>query len=285
MQENLEEIVTLAEIADIVEVSRRQLERIFKTYTGMTPKKYYTDLRLARAYALFSETNMSVVEVAMATGFGDALQPVAPVSRQIRQFPQHLQEKLGRHRTRRTNGAALTGPRRPLFAVGHPDVLDLGRRVAGRRAPRPRRRSSRAPRPLLTQVRLRLPAEASRSRRTDRSTRSDQTASTSRWPASVRRQFGMRAGQDVHHARRARPRFRAPGRNPSPPAGRARTATRITAVAHRDRRAPSATRAPAAAPRRGKARRSRRRVRSSPAPRRGSARRAPAPSYLSAQAA
>lgn len=72
MQENLEEIVTLTEIAELVQVSRRQLERIFKTYVGMTPKKYYTDLRLARAYALFSETNMTVVEVAMATGFADA---------------------------------------------------------------------------------------------------------------------------------------------------------------------------------------------------------------------
>lgn len=72
MQENLEDIVTLSEIADVVQVSRRQLERIFKTYVGMTPKKYYTDLRLARAYALFSETNMTVIEVAMATGFGDA---------------------------------------------------------------------------------------------------------------------------------------------------------------------------------------------------------------------
>lgn len=80
MQENLEETISLSEIADLVQVSRRQLERIFKTYVGMTPKKYYTDLRLARAYALFSETNMTVIEVAMATGFGDT----SSLSRQFR---------------------------------------------------------------------------------------------------------------------------------------------------------------------------------------------------------
>ncbi len=69
MRENAEDPLTLDEIAAELDISRRQLERTFKTHLGATPKQYYNNLRVERAYALLSETEMTVLDVAIATGF------------------------------------------------------------------------------------------------------------------------------------------------------------------------------------------------------------------------
>ena len=69
MEANLEEPLSLDEIADLVGVSRRQIERLFKRYVGEVPTKYYLDMRLRRARSLLLQTAMSVMEVAVACGF------------------------------------------------------------------------------------------------------------------------------------------------------------------------------------------------------------------------
>jgi AraC family transcriptional regulator, carnitine catabolism transcriptional activator len=74
MQENLEEPIDISELADHVQTSRRQLERLFKRYVNMTPNQFYYDLRISRAHALLNETNLSVTEIAMATGFNTTAQ-------------------------------------------------------------------------------------------------------------------------------------------------------------------------------------------------------------------
>ena len=74
MEENLEEPVDISELAEHVQTSRRQLERLFKKYVQMTPNQFYFDLRVSRAHALLNETNLSVTEIAMATGFNSTSQ-------------------------------------------------------------------------------------------------------------------------------------------------------------------------------------------------------------------
>ena len=74
MEENLEEPVDISELADHVQTSRRQLERLFKKYVLMTPNQFYFDLRVSRAHALLNETNLPVTEIAMATGFNSTAQ-------------------------------------------------------------------------------------------------------------------------------------------------------------------------------------------------------------------
>ncbi len=74
MHENLEEPLDISEIAKIVQISRRQLERLFQKYVEVSPVQFYIELRVARAYALLSETEMTVAEIAAATGFGSATQ-------------------------------------------------------------------------------------------------------------------------------------------------------------------------------------------------------------------
>ena len=70
MQLHLEEPLNVETIAGEVEISKRQLERSFVQHTGLSPRRYYTDMRLSRAYSLLSETDLPIAEIAAATGFG-----------------------------------------------------------------------------------------------------------------------------------------------------------------------------------------------------------------------
>ncbi len=70
MQTNLEDPLSVEDIATEVGISKRQLERSFTQHTSLSPRRYYTDMRLARAYSLLSETDLPIVEIAAATGFG-----------------------------------------------------------------------------------------------------------------------------------------------------------------------------------------------------------------------
>lgn len=72
MEQNLEEPLSSDEIAVRVGVTKRQLERLFHSYLKTTPKRFYIDLRLERAQKLLLQTSMSVLEVAIATGYVSA---------------------------------------------------------------------------------------------------------------------------------------------------------------------------------------------------------------------
>jgi transcriptional regulator GlxA family with amidase domain len=50
-------------------MSTRQLERLFRRYLNRSPKRYYMETRLARARNLLMQTEMSIIEVALASGF------------------------------------------------------------------------------------------------------------------------------------------------------------------------------------------------------------------------
>jgi AraC-like DNA-binding protein len=60
--------LTFAHRADLG-ISTRQLERLFGKYLNTSPKKYFMEMRLERARHLLLQTEMSVIEVAVACGF------------------------------------------------------------------------------------------------------------------------------------------------------------------------------------------------------------------------
>jgi transcriptional regulator GlxA family with amidase domain len=72
MESNLEELVGLDDLASLVGISRRQLERLFKKYLDCVPRRYYLDLRLKKARQLLLQTDKSIAEVAIACGFVSA---------------------------------------------------------------------------------------------------------------------------------------------------------------------------------------------------------------------
>lgn len=72
MEANIEEPISLDELAEHVGVSRRQLERVFQKYLQCVPTRYYLELRLTRARQLLLQTSMPIVNVALACGFVSA---------------------------------------------------------------------------------------------------------------------------------------------------------------------------------------------------------------------
>lgn len=74
MNAAIEEPLEMGKVAAQAGISRRQLERLFSQYVGVTPAQFYIELRVSRAHALLTETAMSVAEIAVATGFGSSSQ-------------------------------------------------------------------------------------------------------------------------------------------------------------------------------------------------------------------
>lgn len=69
MENNIETPLSLPSIADQCELSLRQIERLFHKYRSVTPSQYYLSLRLMHAKQLLLNTNHSVIDISIATGF------------------------------------------------------------------------------------------------------------------------------------------------------------------------------------------------------------------------
>jgi len=69
MENNIEAPLSLPAIADKCKLSLRQIERLFHKYRDLTPSQYYLSLRLMHARQLLLNTNSSVIDISIATGF------------------------------------------------------------------------------------------------------------------------------------------------------------------------------------------------------------------------
>ena len=69
METSIEEPISPATLAKDVGMSTRQLERLFRRYLSRSPKRYYMELRLQKARNLLMQTDMTVINVALACGF------------------------------------------------------------------------------------------------------------------------------------------------------------------------------------------------------------------------
>ncbi len=69
MEANLEDPISPPALAAQAGMSTRQLERLFRRFLNRSPKRYYMELRLQKARSLLMQTEMSVINVALASGF------------------------------------------------------------------------------------------------------------------------------------------------------------------------------------------------------------------------
>jgi transcriptional regulator GlxA family with amidase domain len=72
MEAHIDPPLPLPRIAKRINLSLRQLERLFKSQLSNTPTRYYLELRLQRAKQLIAQTSMTMLEIAVATGFTSA---------------------------------------------------------------------------------------------------------------------------------------------------------------------------------------------------------------------
>lgn len=72
IEANLENPVGPAQLAADAGMSTRQLERLFMRYLNRSPKRYYVEARLARARQLLLNTDLPLIEIAIACGFASS---------------------------------------------------------------------------------------------------------------------------------------------------------------------------------------------------------------------
>lgn len=66
---NLEEDLSLAEIASIAVLSQYHFARAFRKSTGQTPQQYVMQRRIERAKELLAKDDLPIVEISLRTGF------------------------------------------------------------------------------------------------------------------------------------------------------------------------------------------------------------------------
>ncbi|MFN3207623.1 MAG: helix-turn-helix domain-containing protein [Roseovarius sp.] len=71
MEDHIEDTLTVAQIAEIIGVSARKLERGFAEKLERSPLKVYRDLRLDRAHDLIAQTALPLSEITIACGFSN----------------------------------------------------------------------------------------------------------------------------------------------------------------------------------------------------------------------
>jgi len=69
MRDNVSSPIPSQSLAARVGLSRRQFERQFKEQTGVSPHRYYVRIRVATAHRLLQQTDLSVSQIAVASGF------------------------------------------------------------------------------------------------------------------------------------------------------------------------------------------------------------------------
>lgn len=70
--QHIEDPIQIADVADQVDVSVRQLERMFQKATGNTPGGYYKSIRMHKARQLLLYSKDSMTEIAIAVGYANA---------------------------------------------------------------------------------------------------------------------------------------------------------------------------------------------------------------------
>ena len=66
---NLEEDLSLAELAEVADLSQFHFARAFRKSTGQTPQQYLMQQRIERAKQLLSKDDLPIVEISLRTGF------------------------------------------------------------------------------------------------------------------------------------------------------------------------------------------------------------------------
>ncbi|RWH17684.1 MAG: GlxA family transcriptional regulator [Mesorhizobium sp.] len=69
MEQHIEDPIPMNDIGKCIGLSPRQIERLFERYVSCSPMRYYLRLRLEWARRLIEQTEMPLIEIAVACGF------------------------------------------------------------------------------------------------------------------------------------------------------------------------------------------------------------------------
>jgi transcriptional regulator GlxA family with amidase domain len=96
MEDAIEDVLRVNDLANRLRVSSDKLERAFKAELGMPPNAYYRNLRLRRAADMLTHSNLPVNEVAVACGFGNAANFSRAFKQQFGYVPHSVRRRVSR---------------------------------------------------------------------------------------------------------------------------------------------------------------------------------------------
>ncbi|MCY1305135.1 HTH-type transcriptional regulator CdhR [compost metagenome] len=94
MEQNTENTISIPELAASVGLSRRQLERLFMEKAKMSPAHVYRKFRLDRAKHLLTQTDASLIEIALEVGFESAGHFSRTFAKTFGQSPRQMRATL-----------------------------------------------------------------------------------------------------------------------------------------------------------------------------------------------
>lgn len=71
MEENISQKINLQQIADSLKLSKFYFSKKFLQHTGVSPIRYFLELKIKHACKLLDESNISVKDVALKIGYDD----------------------------------------------------------------------------------------------------------------------------------------------------------------------------------------------------------------------
>ena len=95
IEENLAENVSLAKLAQLIQLSPYHFCRAFKQSFGVPPHRYHTHRRIERAKALLANASDSVTAIGMAVGFSETSSFTAAFRRTSGMTPTDYRRSLG----------------------------------------------------------------------------------------------------------------------------------------------------------------------------------------------
>ncbi|MCK3777057.1 GlxA family transcriptional regulator [Ensifer sesbaniae] len=96
MEQNTENTISIPELAASVGLSRRQLERLFMEKAKMSPAHVYRKFRLERAKHLLTQTDASLIEIALEVGFESAGHFSRTFAKTFGQSPRQMRATLSK---------------------------------------------------------------------------------------------------------------------------------------------------------------------------------------------
>lgn len=96
--DHIEDPLRITDVARLVGVSQRQLERMFNNVTGQSPKRYYRSMRLNAARQLVLYSGDKVGEIALAVGYSDAALMIRHYREAFGHSPEQDRKKINMFR-------------------------------------------------------------------------------------------------------------------------------------------------------------------------------------------
>lgn len=96
MEDAIEDVLRIEDLASRLNVSSDKLERAFKAELGVSPNSYYRNLRLGHAADMLTHSNLKVNEVAVACGFVNAANFSRAFKEQFGYVPHSVRRRVSR---------------------------------------------------------------------------------------------------------------------------------------------------------------------------------------------